>query len=600
MAGVDKRGGINGGGSFSLRQDKFNFSINGFANRGNNRGSGTTGIQDMLSSPIMLIDQSSKSKMNGGFVFGKIGVDYFISNRTTLSVGAIKVHGNFNSTSLLFTDSTFKNGSYISYSERNNPNKRGFDATGLQGGFKYLFPTKGEELTGDINYFSGKNNGHSIYQTQISEQPGGISKGEIEQKMITSGSSSFLTIQSDYVKPLGKSGKLETGARMQFRSLEDFRSNYYFDAASNSFIMVPSSGSNYRNHDNVYAAYLSFTSKIKDFGYQLGLRAESSDYKGELIDTKENFNNKYPVSLFPSVFLSQKLKKEQELQLSYTRRINRPFFMQLIPFIDSTNQLSWARGNAALRPEFTHSIEASYTKNFQGNNTFMASVYYKYTTDLITRYLDTIGLDNGVKRPVSTFMNANSSRTIGAEITSQNTFTKWWDMNTNVNLYNARINIVNIDGASPDARWSWFAKMNNNFKLPKNFKIQLSGTYQSKTNLPVDQGGEMEGGPMSGPAQSAAQGYIRANYGIDLALQKSFLKNNAASITFSVNDVFGTRKYEQYTISQYYIQESSQLNDVPMFRLNFSFRFGQIDMSILKRKNLKGEAEGSQNVMEVM
>jgi outer membrane receptor protein involved in Fe transport len=65
--------------------------------------------------------------------------------------------------------------------------------------------------------------------------------------------------------------------------------------------------------------------------------------------------------------------------MSYTRRVNRPFFMQTIPFIDSTDQLNWTRGNAGLKPEFTNSLEASYSKTFKGNNTFLASVYYKYT-----------------------------------------------------------------------------------------------------------------------------------------------------------------------------------------------------------------------------
>jgi outer membrane receptor protein involved in Fe transport len=295
------------------------------------------------------------------------------------------------------------------------------------------------------------------------------------------------------------------------------------------------------------------------------------------------------------------LKNQQELQLSYTRRVNRPFFMQVIPFIDSTDQLNWTRGNAALKPEFTNSLEASYSKTLRGNNTILFSVYYKHSTDLITQFLDTITLADGNKRPINTYANANSSRSMGAEITSTNTLTKWWDMNTNFNLYNSRINTDNITGASQDAMWSWFAKMNNNFKLPSNFKIQLSGTYQSKTNLPIRQGGggPMGGGPGGGgPSQSAAQGYIKSNYGIDAAIAKSFLKNNAATVTFSINDIFGTRRYDQYSESIFYIQNSHRLNDVPMMKINFSFKFGEMDMSLFKRKNTKGEAEGSQGAMQ--
>lgn len=602
MAGVDKRGGLNGGGSFSLRQDKFNFSLSSFGNQMRGRSTGTTNIENLLTNPNLLVDQSSQGRMNGGFLFGRVGVDYFATNRATFSLGAVKVHGNFNPNDLLRTDSAYDDGSYISFSERNTTNEREFNATGLTGGFKYLFPKKGEELTADVNFFSGKSNSSSLYNTDIYSSQGGTKTGNIQQQILGSGTNQFLTLQTDYVTPLKGAGKIEAGARVQLRSLTNSQGNYYYDAVTGKFNLTPSASSNYENTDNVYAGYVSFTNSIKSFGYQFGLRAESSEYTGELVDSKQTFTNKYPISLFPSVFLSQKLNNQQELQMSYTRRINRPFFMQLIPFIDSTNELNWTRGNADLKPEFTSSIEASYSKTFPGNNTLMISAYYKHTDDLITRYLDTITLSNGVKRPINTFINANSSRSMGAEFTSQNTITKWWDLNSNLNIYNSRINTDNITGTSQDAMWSWFAKMNNTFKLPANFKIQLSGTYQSKTNLPVNQGGGGfgPGGGPGGGSQSAAQGYIKPNYGIDLAVQKSFLKNNAASVTLSVSDVFGTRKYDQYLQSEYFIQNNYRLNDVPMFRLNFAFRFGQMDMSILKRKNMKGESEGTQGAMQGM
>jgi len=600
-AGVDKRGGVNGGVSFNVRQDKFNLSLSGFGNQMKNRNSGSTDIRSMLSDPALLVSQRSNTRMNGGFLFGRVGLDYFVSNRTTLSIGAIKVHGSFDPKDVLRADSSYENSNYISYSERNTSNKREFNANGLQGGFKYLFPKQGEELTADFNYFSGKSNNSAYYNTDVFTAAEGAKTGNIQQQILGNGSTRFMTVQTDYVKPLQGSSKLEAGLRAQLRKMSNNQENYYYNTATGDYQLVPSATSNYKNKDNVYAAYLSFTSAIKDFGYKVGLRAERSDYTGELVDTKQQFVNNYPISLFPSVFLSQKLKNKQEVQLSYTRRINRPFFLQLIPFIDSTDQLNWTRGNAGLKPEFTNSVEASWSKTFAGNNTLMASVYYKYATDLITRYLDTVTTSSGSRHPISTYVNANSSRSVGAELTSQNTLTKWWDMNTNVNVYNSRINTDNVAGASQDAMWSWFAKMNSTFKLPASFKVQLSGTYQSKTNLPVNQGNNGPGGgggPFGGGAQSAAQGYIKSNYGIDIALQKSFLKNNAASITLSVSDIFRTRRFDQYSESSFYTQFSHRLADVPMFRLNFAYRFGKMDMSLFKRKNMKGEAEGAQGAMQ--
>ncbi len=611
QAGIDKRGGMNGGGSFSIRQNKFNVSVSAFGNQMKNRSTSSTDVRSLLTSPNILVDQNGKTRMNGGFLFGRASVDYFATNRTSFFLGANRVRGSFKPGDILTTDSTYDGGPYISYSQRNTLNQREFNSYGFQGGFKYLFPKAGQELTGDANFSNGTNEGNALYTTNIFNGNGGTQKGNIQQKIVSNGTNQFFTIQTDYISPLGGSSKLEAGARAQIRELTNSQGNYFWDANSGKFLLISSATSNYKNKDNVYAAYATYTSSIKDFGYKIGLRAESSDYEGELVDTKQKFSNEYPISLFPSIFLSQKLSNKQDVQISYTRRINRPFFNQLIPFIDSTDQLNWSRGNGALKPEFTNSVEASYSKTLKGNNTILASVYYKHSTDLITRFLDTITINN-TKRPINTYINANSSRSYGAELTGQFALAKWWDMNANVNIYNSKINAENITGASQDAIWSWFAKTNNTFKLPKNFRFQLSGTYQAKTNLPINDGGGGGGfgggggrgggggGGFGSFSQSAAQGYIKSNYGVDFAVQKSFLKQNAASVTFNVSDIFRTRRFAQYSESAFFIQDSYRLPDVPMFRLTFSFRFGQMDMSLFKRKNTKADSEGMQGAMQGM
>lgn len=603
MAGVDKRGGINGGGSFNLRQNKINFTASAFGNQNKSHNTGSTLIRDMLSSPNILVDQSSTDKQNGGFLFGRLGLDYFVTNRLTLSAGVVRVHGQFKPNSMLHTDSLYDGGPKISYSERVTANDREFNATGATGGFKYTFPREGMELTGDVNYFNGKSNNNAQYNTNVYVENGGNKTGNMQQNIIGNGTNEFLTMQTDFVSPVGKTGKLETGARVQLRKMTNNQGNYYYDNNTGTYMLIPSASSNYKNKDNVYAGYISYANSIKDFGYKIGVRAEGSDYVGELTDTKQQFTNKYPINFFPSIFLSQKLKNKQQVQMSYTKRINRPFFMQLIPFIDSTDQLNWSKGNPGLKPEFTNSVELSYSKEFQKNNSILVSLYYKYTTNLITRYLDTITVAPGAApHPVNTYINANSAQSYGAEFTSQNQLTKWWDANTNLNIYNGKINAADKGGTNQQAMWSWFAKMNNNFKLPKNLKLQLSGTYQSKSNMPVNQTGGFMGGPPppGGGAQTASQGYIEANWGIDLALQKSFLKNNAASMTLSVNDVFGTRKMNLYSYTDYYNQYSHRLGDVPMIRLTFSYRFGQMDASLFKRKNMKGDSDGTQNAIQGM
>ena len=600
-AGVDKRGGINAGAGFNFRQDKFNVSANVFMNQNKNRSETETHLEDLLASPTMLIDQYSQSKGNGGFLFAKVGVDYFATNRSTFSLSAIRVRGSMKPTDYLISDSLYSDGTMKSYSERTTESNRLFNATGFTAGYKYLFPKKGEELTADVNFFHGVNENSNLYTTSVYDDKGGVMRNEMMQNIVGSGTNQFTTIQTDYVKPLKGSSKLEAGLRAQLRALTSTQINSYYDYSSGQFVEVPNSTANYSNNDNVYAAYLSYSGAVKSFSYKAGLRGESSYYKGVMTDTNEEFSNSYPISLFPSIFLSQKLKNKQELQLNYSRRVNRPFFMQMIPFVDSSNQLNWTKGNPDLKPEFTTSLEAAYLKTLKGNNTILASVYYKYTTDLITSYMDTLTGSNGIKHPVNTYVNANSSYMAGLELTSTNQVTKWWDLTTNVNIYNSKINAENVTGISNEALWSWFGKFNANFKLPQQFTAQFSGTYQSKTNTPVNAGGGGPfggGGPMGG-SRTSAQGYTKSNYGFDMAVKKNFLKNNAASATLSVNDIFSTRVYNQYTENAFFIQNTIRRPDSPMFRLTFTYRFGKMDMSLFKRKNMKAESEGSSGAMQM-
>ena len=594
-AGIDKRGAINGGGDFSFRQNKFNFTAALNVNQNKGRTTGTTERLNLLDTPQTSVNQSNYNRTTGGFLFGKLGLDYFITNRTTLSLTGIRVHGQFDprETIDITTDSLFNSGKISTSSNRLTTGSREFNGQGLVFGLKHLFPKEGEEITVDANLFSGRNKNNSLYTTNYLSNSGTVTNTEL-QKAIGSGSDKNFVIQSDYVLPFSKVTKLEAGVRAAIRSRINVNNNYIYNGTD--YELIPSAVSNYKNNDNVYAAYTTLSSTIKNFSYKVGLRAEHSDYTGTLTNTGEKFKNSYPVSLFPSIFLAQQLGNKQTVQLSYSRRINRPNFFQLIPFTDYTDKLNITKGNPNLVPEFTQSLELSYLKTFKGNNTFLASVYYKHTDNLITRYL-TQQADpvSGTNQLINTYINANSSYSAGAEATAQNYLTKWWDISTNVNVYNSKVNTTNVTAASQGALWSMFGKFNSNFKLPKNYAIQFTTTYQSKTNLPINNNGGM-GGPPWMQSQSSSQGYILPSWGMDLAFKKSFLKNNAAAITLSINDIFKTRVSNQYSSSAYFTQTYNRLRDPQMFRLNFSYRFGKIDASLFKRKSTRGEMNATESV----
>src|SRR6201991_1018001 len=148
-AGVDKRGAVNGGVDFNVRQDKINLSVAVNGNQNKGQTTGTTERISQLTSPQTITNQTNFNKTTGGFLFAKVGLDYFATNKTTFSLSGIKVHGEFNpyETIGISTDSLYNSGTINTLSQRVTTGSRTFNGQGLVFGFKHLFAKKGEELT---------------------------------------------------------------------------------------------------------------------------------------------------------------------------------------------------------------------------------------------------------------------------------------------------------------------------------------------------------------------------------------------------------------------------------------------------------------------
>ena len=592
--GIDSHGAPNALAGFNLRQGKVNFTLNGMYNGIDPKTVGNTSRYTYLADTTRLL-QSDLQRNKGHFMFGQIGMDWFVTNKTTLSASYIRVGGTFKPTDVshIQTDTLNYAGNITStgYSLRNSNSYRNFNVNGAQAGMKHIFDKKGEELTADFSYFGVNATLSSLYTTDyLAGQPGSQTVATTQQETSGTSAPNFYTIQTDYTDPLGEKTKLEAGLRASIQHLSNDNNTYSFDNTGKP-ILDSLGVSDYSSTQSVYAAYINFTSAIKNFGYALGLRAESSQYTGNLWNTGQTFKNSYPVTLFPSIFLSQKFKHDQELQLSVTRKINRPSFFQLIPYTDYSDTLNITRGNPNLVPEFTINSELTYMWTFPHSNTLLVSGYYKYTTNLITRYQDS-GV-NPIGEPVliNTYENASNAYTVGGEITSQNTLTKWWDISLNLNVYDAHINTNNLNEASQPALLSYFGKFNSNFKLPSNITIQLTAIYQSKTDLPVNLSSQQFGPPQSN-TQSSSQGYIKPYGGVDIAVKKTFFKNQAGSLTVSMTDIFRTRWSDQYSTSQFFTQEYDRLKDPQLVRVVFAYRFGKMDLNLFKRKSMNGQGMG--------
>ena len=590
--GADSNGGSNLMGNLSVREKKWGINYMGMNMNMRNRTSGTSERTSDIGGIYSNIMQDINSKTKGQMMFNRISFDYNLSNRTTVSIGTVLGGGKFKPTEDILITNTM--GGLSTESNRLSTSSRQFKPKGLQLGLKHNFPTAGEEFTIDFNYFGGTNKNDATYTTNYLNASNQITGTQI-QRNIGEGQNQFMTFQTDYVKPFKSGVSLETGLRAQINNLQNNNDNTLKAVGSDVYKSISSASTNYESTNNVFAAYLSVSGKVNTlFSYKIGLRAESSAYEGKLLNTAEKFSNKFPVSLFPSIFISKNLTKTDQLQLSVTRRVNRPNFFQLIPFVDYSDSLNITRGNADLVPEFTTSGEISYSKQ-QGTGTFLASAYYKHTNNMITRYLNQeINPISGKLDLINSYINANSSQNYGTEFTYTNKIKKWWDFTANINFYNSKINTDNIDKAqSSAALWTTFGKLNNNFSLPNKWVIQLSADYQGKTNMPVTQNQGMGGPPMMN-VQSSSQGYIKPFYGVDFAVKKTFLKNDLASATLSVNDVFRTRGNTQVSTGEGFSQSYYRLSNPQIVKLNLSFRFGKMDTNIFKKNSNPTSNEGMQ------
>ena len=594
--GIDMRGRITGGGDLNLRSNKINFSASG--NLRNNKSISTIdNYRDILLTPIPNSISTYTDNIGlSAFSFYRAGFDYLIDNRNTFSLFGNIVKGDFENASTQTIDSIFNGVNRDNNIALNNNSIFSFLNKGAQASFKHLFAEAGHDLSADFNYNESTNDNNSLINSTI-----------INQRTIGSGYNKNYTSNIDYERLLKNDVKFEAGIRVNNRSEFNARDQFRNE------ILVNSISNQLKYNEQVLAAYTNLGGKKDNLSYQLGFRVENREYTVNVLnkqgqDSLES-KIKLPISLFPSAFISYKLSDKNDVQLNYSKRINAPNSFQLQPFADYSDPLNISVGNPKLKPQFTHSFEAAYNSVYKKGSNLLVTAYYKYSTDLITNYIyKDINPINNDSAFYSSYINANTSKVFGLEISNKTAIAKWWDLNLSFNLFKSEINSTIIGQDVNNNLTSWFSKMNNNFKLVQGLSLQFSGQYQAKTILPPGGnsggggggrgGGGFGGGGFGGP-QSTAQGYNLPNYEFDLAIRKDWtLKGGkTASLTFSVSDVFKTRVIQTYSESLYFTQNVTRTRDQQFFRLNFSYRFGKFDVNLLKRKSSKSEDGGGMDNM---
>ena len=574
---------FSGNLNLNLRQGMFNF----FASVGHNQSGGTAKGHTLRQNKnngvtTDYFNQYSVNERSRDFNSVRFGTDIFINNRNTVTISQNFVKGRFGNTEA--QDQEYLNSSQVleRYGERNTLGKFGFDRNSTRLNYKHNFPKDGKELTADFNYNYGTRSSNSNILNRFFNPDG--TEFETPALVTNDGSSTEkqFTFQADYVNPITEKTKIETGIRSYHNN---FLSYYNAFADENGQQVKLPLSNNYEYKEMVNAAYFTFSYKKETFSYQAGLRMEHSKFDGELIDSAYKFGYEYPRqlsniwdALFPSLFLTKKLSEKDEVQFNYSRRIRRPQFWQLNPFIDINDPANLRQGNPELRPEFINSLELNYSRNYTGGN-LLAVLYFRNNPRDITEYSDTITaaqfqqLNNAAVDPnaiLNTFINASTTNRYGAEFTLQHKVGKNFEITPTLNLQyrtvNAKVNDLDLSNKG----FNWEAKLITGYKIEtpnkslfNNVGFQLIGEYESPQVIP--------------------QGKRIAEFDVDFAIRKDFLKNKKASLTFAVSDVFNTRRWGTIYDTDRFYQDSYRRWNVRTFRVSFSYKFGDTGFSLFKR-----------------
>lgn len=549
---------LNGGINMNLRKNKWNFFLN--ANGRTQRAwEQTNSIREDYENPNSYYSElyNKRRPLSG---FGNIGAEYAINDYNKITLSQSVFNANMIGDSKNEIWQWYMDSVQVRKTERYNQYTGSplNGTTNLQ--YKKTWKDKKDELNVELNFSKSRYKRKSDFQTTVIDSIG--NSNYFAQKNPVLGGNWNGTFVIDYSKPLGKKWKLEAGERSY---LIQFKSENQPTIQFNNQNETPENilKNHFVFYQQVHGVYTNLSTQIGKLALQGGLRGELFAYEGTAYQYNATAQDAY-FNLFPTFFASYKMTSHDDINLSYSKRVNRPNFYQLIPFIDVTNPQDTSMGNPNLRPEFIHASEFSYSKQYNKNNTLLTSVYFQYTDGLIQRYRRFN--DNGTT--FSQNRNLASAYTYGLEITNKMNLLSWWDASVNINIFRNKINGANIDVSALRTGYGGFVKLISNAKLKYGFSTQITGNYFATTVI--------------------AQGEIKPYYHIDFAIKKSLFKN-IATLTFNISDVFNTLETTtQYNIFPNYSQEVYRKNLTRIFGLNLQVRFAdrkqlqQMDPSKMK------------------
>ena len=558
---------VNEGFNFNYRKNKVNLFTNLSHHYSQNMNILTIqrkfrdrGTKQVLSE----FDQEARNQgFNRGYN-GKIGMDYFPSKKTTIGIVLNGFMNSREADNLNRSDISDARGELMSQTKATLTNSQSWKNFSGNMNFRQALDTTGSELTADLDYavYNSRNN-----PTMINSYFDASGFPSVVPDTLLGSLPQDIKIYSgrvDYLKMLKKGARFEAGVKSSYVKTDNDAS---YDSIINGQLVHDFNRSNYFVYEeNINAAYANLNHPInKKWGAQLGLRLENTNAKGLQVTTGEAFTRHY-TQLFPTAYVQYQHDKKNTFVLNYGRRIRRPDYHHLNPFINFIDRYTYSRGNPNLKPQFSHNIELSHSLQ----SYLTTTLNYSRTTDIIQNVLEQ---DEAKNETFVRRANIAKQRQFGISFNTNIPITKWWRSNVYVNAYDNKFDGIVNDTFVTVSATTLTLNGSQQFNFAKTWSAEISGFFRT----------------------ASVEGVIKAQPmgSVSLGIGKQVMKNKG-TIRLNIRDVFYTQQFRG--VSRYANVDAAfqERGDSRVVNLNFTYRFSKGKMNG-QPKRRAGSASEEQN-----
>ncbi len=569
QAGAGSNDRYQGGLNLNMREGRLGLNLSYNFNTSANVTDGRTLREDLLGDDVVgTFEQNSSSRSRSTMQGGRFGIDYQVNNRNTISLSQnLRFRNREGGDEQRYSNEDL-NGELINYGAQVNSSDMKNGSFTTQLAWRHQGP-EGREWTADVNYNRWDRNSSSLFE--LFGYGGGLDGLQRAQENIGGSDLNQFSGQLDVIRPMGNN-KLEWGLKGSYKL--DHTWLYVSVLNPPDTVAVPDSAlsNDYDITDIVNAAYVNWSRKLTErWSAQAGVRFEQTWFVTELRGKDQTFSYKYPnggddlvKAFFPGLYLSRKWDGSmRELQINFSRKIERPRFWQIMPFIMFSDARNLRIGNPAIAPEFSNIAEINHLLPFlKGKASWFTSLYGRFTEDVITGFSSPLAGDSTIL--LNTFVNGSFSTTTGWEhVVKVEPFAKF-QVTLSGSLRYTNIALSSANGGTRNEGFNWETKllMAYRFGSRSNWSAQVNGEYESPEIQP--------------------QGRTLAQYGMDASVGHDITRKLSAVV--SVNDVFFTRRWGNILETPNFYQENFRRREMRFVRFTLTWKFGEQNTSLLRRR----------------